>query len=102
MHLQMGAALGILQKRPRRVILTVLKRHGGRIAYEDVVSRVDPPTDRAVIELEHVHLPKLEEEGYITWFRDAKEFSRGPNFDEIEPFIALFDRNPDVLPCEWP
>ena len=92
----------ILKARPRRVALTALKRDGGQFSQIDVVSRLDSSTEQVAIELTHVHLPKLEGAGYITWDRDAGTFSRGPKFDEIEPFIDFFDEHTEEIPCEWP
>ena len=92
----------ILRARPRRVVLTLLKRDGGRVSKADIASRSDSPAEQAAIELTHVHLPKLEDAGYITWFRDAEECSRGPRFDEIEPFVTLLTRHTEALPNEWP
>ena len=101
-NLDITEVFGILKTRPRRVALTVLKRDGGRVSQADVVSRLDSSTERAAIELTHVHLPKLEGAGYITWDRDAETFSRGPKFDEIEPFIDFFNEHTEEIPCEWP
>ena len=41
------------------------------------------------VELEHNHLPKLTESGYVE--RDGDELSPGPNFEEIEPLLRLLD-----------
>ncbi|WP_348612718.1 transcriptional regulator [Halobaculum rarum] len=51
--------------------------------------------------MKHVHLPKLEEYGFITWNRDTDEVSKGPNFEEIRPLPEMFAAHEDELPDGW-
>ena len=53
------------------------------------------------IELVHMHLPKLESLGYITWNQEAGDISKGPNWDEIEPLLRLLRDHADELPDDW-
>ena len=47
---------------------------------------IDPETvGRAgQIVMKHVHLPTLEEAGFIVWNRERDEIRRGPNFAVVE------------------
>lgn len=48
--------------------------------------------------LRHVHLPKLDEEGYVDWDHRSGTVSRGPNFGEIEPLLRLLGERSARLP----
>lgn len=54
------------------------------------------------IELAHIHLPKLEEAGYITWDKSDNMIWYGERFDEIAPVVELLERNEGELPGDWP
>ena len=41
----------------------------------------------AVIERHHVHLPKLEDYGFIEWNREEKIVEKGPEYEAIEPYL---------------
>ena len=69
---------------------------------QEQLSAADEDLDLFTSELYHVHLPKLEERGYITWDRDADEISHGPNYEEIEPLVTLMGDHEDELPADWP
>lgn len=60
------------------------------------VSAVEP-----LVQMHHVHLPKLADYGFINWSRTSDEFEKGPNFDEIRPLLELLEDHPDALPNEW-
>lgn len=48
-------------------------------------------------ELKHVHLPELEDAGYIEWDRETGEISKGPHFGDIEPLVELLEIHCDEL-----
>lgn len=85
----------------RRLLLAVL--HNSQD--DDPVRLESAESDREdlerLIELNHVHLPKLEDAGFITWDRDANEVSTGPNFEEIRPLLELLASHADELPDGW-
>lgn len=50
------------------------------------------------VEMVHVHLPKLDEIGYVSWDRDSDTVMKGPRWEEIEPFLRLLYENRERLP----
>lgn len=58
-------------------------------------------SDRLETQLLHVHLPKLEELGFVRWDRETNEVSKGPNWDEIAPVLELVQNHSDELPEGW-
>lgn len=54
-----------------------------------------------IVEMDHVHLPKLEEYGFIDWDRRTHEVAKGPHFDEIRPLLELLADHDDELPADW-
>lgn len=54
-----------------------------------------------LVEMNHVHLPKLENYGFIRWDQNTGEVSKGPNFDEIRPLLELLADHEDELPDKW-
>lgn len=47
--------------------------------------------ENAATLLHHVHLPKLDEAGYVNWNRRTGLVSRGQQFDEVEPLLRLLE-----------
>jgi hypothetical protein len=93
-------ALGHVQ---RRKLLTALLVHNPQDEGSVAVA-ADESTDEALsrlVEMHHVHLPKLEAYGFISWDRDTNEVSKGPNFEEIRPLLELLGAHEDELPDGW-
>lgn len=61
----------------------------------------DADLERLLIEMQHTHLPKLEEYGFIDWDRDAGIVTKGPKFDEVRPVLELLTDHRDDLPDGW-
>ncbi|WP_425601416.1 DUF7344 domain-containing protein [Halobaculum magnesiiphilum] len=53
------------------------------------------------LSMNHVHLPKLDEHGFVEANPDRGSVTIGPRFDEIEPLLELLDENRDRLPDDW-
>ena len=53
------------------------------------------------IEMYHVHLPKLEEAGFIEWTKDTHQVVKGPRFDEIRPLLEFLQAHADDLLDGW-
>lgn len=83
----------------RRKLLVALLGHDPQDD-ESVVIDTDEELDR-LIQMTHVHLPKLEAYGFIDWNRETNEVSRGPQFEEIRPLLELLQSHEDDLPAEW-
>jgi hypothetical protein len=97
-------ALDALAASYRRQLLVALLEHNPQDDEDrdplDVIPEPDEP-EVLQTELVHVHLPKLEELGYITWNREENTISKGPNWEEIAPLLGLIERNRDELPDGW-
>lgn len=93
-----------LTNRYRRRLLVALLQHypeSDTLTLPDDALAPDEPSEVAEVELHHVHLPKLEERGFIEWNRETHAVSTGPAFEEIRPFLELMDERSDVLPDGW-
>ncbi|MCO8244943.1 MULTISPECIES: transcriptional regulator [unclassified Haladaptatus] len=90
----------------RRILLEVLD-HNPREEDEFASNSFAPDettdeVERLKMELQHRHLPKLADAGYIDWDPETETIRRGPNFDEIAPLLTLMLDHPDELPEGWP
>ena len=43
-----------------------------------------------LVTMRHLHLPILEDRGFIRWDREDHWITKGPRFDELEPLLELF------------
>jgi hypothetical protein len=57
--------------------------------------------DVTQISVNHSHLPKLADMGFIEWDRESGELSKGPEWEEIAPLLTLIYDHRDELPDEW-
>ena len=57
--------------------------------------------EREHVKMEHVHLPKLVDYGFVEWHRDENEVVKGPRFGEIRPLLELIDENSTEMPTGW-
>jgi hypothetical protein len=89
---KMDSIIKALSKQQRRAILYRLKR-------DDRLQPFQGPDalDSSDIELDHVHLPKLDAAGYIEWNRESGEVMKGPQYDEIETFLTLIENHAEEL-----
>jgi|AntRauTorckE6833_2_1112554.scaffolds.fasta_scaffold150976_2 DNA-binding transcriptional ArsR family regulator len=88
----------MLGQRPKaetdRVFTALSHANRRRLLFELLEAVEDDPieyTDFALPKntLHHVHLPKLEEFGYVEANRSEGTIRRGPQWDEIEPLLEL-------------
>jgi hypothetical protein len=87
----------------RRTLLVALLSHNPQDD-DSIVIDGDESADEELsrlIQMRHVHLPKLEQYGFIMWNRQTNEVSKGPHFDEIRPLLELLQNHEDELPPEW-
>ncbi|KAB1194498.1 ArsR family transcriptional regulator [Haloferax sp. MBLA0076] len=97
----------LLSHHYRRQILVLLAASNPRTV--DAVTQVclgsregGREEERIRIGLHHVHLPKLEAEGYLEWDQTTDTIRRGQDFEAIEPALELLTAHPDALPGTWP
>jgi hypothetical protein len=94
------------------VALSDIQRRNLLIALLDKNPQDDSPTvtfedgsDSEVMEhlirMHHLHLPMLENYGFIEWDRQKGEVTKGPTFDEIRPLLELLIEHEDELPAGW-
>jgi hypothetical protein len=98
-------ALDALADRQRRVLLLGLLEHNPQVV-DSVASKTDGGTDEVgdvdlLVRMRHLHLPKLEDYGFVEWDDEAGEVVRGPRFAEIEPLLELLDDHREELPSGW-
>lgn len=93
-------ALGDIQ---RRKLLLALLDHNPQDDSPVVIADSDRDRDAVdqLVRMKHVHLPKLEDYGFIEWDRDTHEVSKGSNFEEIRPVLELLADHDDELPDGW-
>ncbi len=95
--------LDALADRQRRTLLVALLEHNPQNDAPVVVDDSEEGADRVqrLLRMEHVHLPKLEEYGFVEWRQDADEVVKGPHFEEIRPLLELLESHGDELPSDW-
>jgi hypothetical protein len=75
----------------RRALLVALSKNDSQDVSEHASvseGRSGPISDqRARIEMHHLHLPKLEDYGFVRWDEGTGEVTRGPQFEEIRPLL---------------
>ena len=92
---------GVLSNHRRRLILSVLQRTGGgSLATNALVDRVAAREYRAPTEgerckvhvsLHHVHLPRLDDGGVVSWDREDGTVRRRPNFDILVHYAQVLN-----------
>lgn len=95
-------ALDALADVRRRTLLVSLLEHNPQDEKPTIADSVDgqEPVVR-LIDMKHVHLPKLVDYGFIEWDEDTHEVSKGPDFDEIRPLLELLEDHENELPPGW-
>ncbi len=87
----------------RRRLLTTLLDHNpedeARIPEDLAVD--DDELEAMLLEMTHLHLPKLVDMGVVDWDEAGDVVRRGPNFDELRPLLELVVRHSDELPDGW-
>ena len=69
---------------------------------EQVATRLQNGESEIETVLSHVDLPKLSKQGYVEWNRDTGAISAGPNFEEVEQILDIFEANAEKMAFEWP
>ena len=79
--------LEALMTRKRRELLTALREHGPRTDVATLVSAIDGNKETH-IETHHVHLPLLDERGFVEWNETTGEVRRGRRFVDLEAYLG--------------
>jgi len=86
----------------RRLVMTLLDHNPeDDTAIPEGLTTTDEELEKMLIQMTHVHLPKLEDLGVVEWDREKNVVTRGPAFDELRPLLELIDRHRDELPDGW-
>lgn len=94
--------LDMLRHIQRRKLLVALMDHNPQDDTPVVVdSNDDTDSLERLVQMQHIHLPKLAEYEFIEWDRDTHEVSKGRNFEQIRPLLELLDNHQDELPSDW-
>lgn len=82
----------LAHQRRRTLLLDLLESNPQNVGVEPTGESTLTEADQQVpTEMYHVHLPKLEDYGYIERDEDAQEVVKGPQFDEIRPLLECID-----------
>lgn len=54
-----------------------------------------------LVAMRHLHLPQLEDGGFVRWDRENEQVTRGPRFEEMEPLLDLLREINEELPGRW-
>ena len=89
---EMLDAIGAIQR--RRVLVALLESPDHSI---HGITELETGTEfgEDIVAMKHVHLPKLDDYGFIRWNEESHAVWRGERFDEIEPLLELLDENVD-------
>ena len=87
----------------RRKVLVALLEHNPQDDAPVVIADSDSEADAVerLVTMQHVHLPKLVDYGFIEWNEETHEVTKGPKFDEIRPLLELLHDHEDELPADW-
>ncbi|WP_158057916.1 DUF7344 domain-containing protein [Halorussus halophilus] len=90
-----NAFTALANERRRTLLLNLLASNPQDAGVESSTgeSVLTDAAQRAQTEMYHVHLPKLEDYGYIAWDKDANEVVKGPQFHEIRPLLEFLASN---------
>lgn len=96
-------ALDALSHVQRRKLLLSLLEHNPQDDSPVVIGDSESEIEalESLTSMNHVHLPKLVEYGFIEWDRENNEVVKGPDFVEIRPLLELLDDHVDELPDGW-
>lgn len=101
----LSASLDALSHTYRRRILAAVATANPRD--EDQVTPIETADEDESLELfemqlYHIHLPKLDEAGFVNWNRETGTVTGGPRFDEIQPLLTLITDHQAGLRADCP
>lgn len=87
-----------LAKAPQRRVLCALAQCDGPIDLETLGEETVIDAHRWTehqIALYHIHLPELDDEGFIDWDRERRVIETGAQFEEVRPFVEILNDDRD-------
>ncbi len=92
-------ALDALSHVQRRMLLLALLEPRNRSTSSFAVADgTTDDTDARLVEMDDVHLPKLQEYGFIERDPETNEVWRGPRYEHIVPILRLLEEQDGTLP----
>ncbi|GAA0231861.1 transcriptional regulator [Haladaptatus pallidirubidus] len=87
--------------RRRRLLLALLQDNpqNDRTMVSNASASTDEKRRRAVA-MGHVHLPQLDDHGYIEWNREERSVTKGSRFDEIKPLLTVLEPMQDDVSAD--
>lgn len=84
----------------RRLLFALLEETeaSGIDAQCTIASVFDEQDAESHIELIHVHLPKLDERGFVDWQMSDPTVEPGPRWGDIEPILSVLYNHLNELP----
>ena len=89
-------ALGHVDR--RRLLLALLNAEEATLPIEPDQLESETAESDVLLSLQHIHLPKLEDLGFVDADPDHHAVTTGPRFEEIKPLLELLDTHRDRLP----
>lgn len=90
-----GAMRALSDGSRRRILIALCEEEYIHPFFDDGNER-----DRA-IQLHHVHLPLMEDNGLIAWNRDTGTVRRGDDFEAVEPILTALEARRAALPDDY-
>jgi len=88
---RLDSVMNALTKPERRLVLLRLLDDPVDVDVESITREISD--ENARLQLYHVHLPKLADEGYVEWDTESETVSRGPDFAYVEPVLRMLVRD---------
>ncbi|MFC6954608.1 hypothetical protein [Halorubellus litoreus] len=93
-------ALGHIDR--RRLLLALLHANADGDLPVDVEQLEHATAEKSPrLSMHHVHLPKLDDHGFIDASLNHYSVTPGPRFEEIKPLLELLETNREQLPDDW-
>lgn len=74
----------------RELLVALTEESGDSEILEHLQAENDASADTEFeIEMHYVHLPKLDQYGFVDWSREGDTVQKGPRFDDIEPLLDM-------------
>lgn len=92
----LGGVFRTLSRAPRRRVLCALAEHDGRIDLNTLGEETIIDAHRwkeHKIALYHIHLPHLDDQGYINWNQERRVVEAGEQFGGVQTFVELLNRD---------